>query len=958
MVCPFLLRGYPNSEAGRTPSFSRKYCLRVLFRNHSILHSSANVQVNVQAEPGGLRGPIIMPDLQLVRTTWDFLRALHPLFHSAESLPTVEDAGGGCYGSLSADDVDSLKNEITMLRNDFKLNIIKQQLVDINQLAESSRLGELQLELRSLLEELEDLIDPRICNIEEFEPKVDAESLSCFSKLVALRKLLRKHDSPELKDHTYLEDGSDSKDSSDTSILTEANITSLDTESSRDKRYSHTSVARVAASYIRFPRDAVKIGSCRRIVSRFGMVLDKLLGDSVGSWTMETQTLDCTPQDVEVIKYAHSFASTCKSLFDQMMICAECGTPHRAKLHLSGFRRDQLEMSIGTCQETGWISTMFTRSFEKPSLDFMNLSYIYSHSSSPPTGTRMLHIAFNSLRMWEHPPDNKAWSDTTSHFGRDKYKALDKFLIHEHRLNLKHRKLAGVLLASSLFQLSDSPWIERQFAADSVLVPLPDTKQLHQWCPQVVCTLAPKENPGLQSDDIAAFGVLILELEADRKAPWTKEDNDWISGAKSNYVRLARILKDWEGDVSDEYRGVAKACLEFDSLVENFDHPDIMLDQKGLAVIYKCILEPLFCHLIRSFGNLSSLFEGMLGPWRSLAAPMRLSPSNTAKRVLFDDDESLSKPDDRVTAAGFLKNLQKFFDKIRVLHKTTSLAKPSGHEKIRIAVLDSGVDDTDPTIRPAMKFGRINASKSKSFVGRPNEWQDTHGHGTHVARLLLETAPAAEIYVGKICTGKMINDEFMPGIAKAIDWAVKECDAHIISMSFGFEDEDELIDEAVENAVEAGKLVFAAASNNGGISGRARPARHEDVICIHASDGKGNKGGMNPTPMSNKDNFATLGVAVPSKWKGTEVWKSGTSFATPIAAGFAANVLEFANHKCVNLRPGKQKLLRKKRGMQAIFRKMAEERDGYDFIHPVRLWQDKMTEQEVARVIEDIVRGL
>jgi hypothetical protein len=180
-------------------------------------------------------------------------------------------------------------------------------------------------------------------------------------------------------------------------------------------------------------------------------------------------------------------------------------------------------------------------------------------------------------------------------------------------------------------------------------------------------------------------------------------------------------------------------------------------------------------------------------------------------------------------------------------------------------------------------------------------------------------------------------------------------------MSFGFEEENDAIDTAVDIAIEAGKLIFAAASNNGGLSGRARPARYDGVICIHASDGKGNKGGMNPTPMANRDNFATLGVAVPSRWKGENVWKTGTSFATPIAAGIAANVLEFANNRCIGLKPRKRKLLHQKRGMQAIFRRMAEERDGYDFIHPVRLckdWQDPKAEREVAKVIEDILQDL
>lgn len=174
-----------------------------------------------------------------------------------------------------------------------------------------------------------------------------------------MRKLLRKHDSPELKDAPYFKDNSDSKDSPGTSALTETNITSLDTESRWRKRYLHTSVAQ-AASYIRFPQEADKIGLCRRIVSRFGIVLDKLLGDSVGL-TMEAQTLDYTPQDVAAIQYAYDFGSTCTSLFGQMMNSVKCGTLHQAKLHLSGFKRDQLRMNIGTCQETRWISALFTR---------------------------------------------------------------------------------------------------------------------------------------------------------------------------------------------------------------------------------------------------------------------------------------------------------------------------------------------------------------------------------------------------------------------------------------------------------------------------------------------------------------------------------------------------------------------------------------------------------------------
>jgi hypothetical protein len=115
----------------------------------------------------------------------------------------------------------------------------------------------------------------------------------------------------------------------------------------------------------------------------------------------------------------------------------------------------------------------------------------------------------------------------------------------------------------------------------------------------------------------------------------------------------------------------------------------------------------------------------------------------------------------------FIADLKPFFDTIRNLHITSTIGLTQLHskEKVRIVVLDSGVDLNDSKIKFAIKFGRIN-DRSRSFVGRPEDLQDTHGHGTHIAKLLLETAPCAEIFIGKICTGKMINDEFMPGIAE------------------------------------------------------------------------------------------------------------------------------------------------------------------------------------------------
>ena len=82
-------------------------------------------------------------------------------------------------------------------------------------------------------------------------------------------------------------------------------------------------------------------------------------------------------------------------------------------------------------------------------------------------------------------------------------------------------------------------------------------------------------------------------------------------------------------------------------------------------------------------------------------------------------------------------------------------------EKIRIAVLNTGIDLTDPMIKPAMPY----IIDKRSWVGSPESYMDRYGHGTHVTRLLLHMAPAAEIYVAKISDDKGVRPKDMSRIA-------------------------------------------------------------------------------------------------------------------------------------------------------------------------------------------------
>jgi hypothetical protein len=127
-------------------------------------------------------------------------------------------------------------------------------------------------------------------------------------------------------------------------------------------------------------------------------------------------------------------------------------------------------------------------------------------------------------------------------------------------------------------------------------------------------------------------------------------------------------------------------------------------------------------------------------------------------------------------------------------------------------------------------------------------------------------------------------------------------------MSFGLSIPNDKIDKAISYAYSAGRILFAAASNEGGNGSRAYPANQRKVICVNSTDGLGNSSELNPSPAANEDNFSTLGVDIVMSWEGATILKSRTSYAAPIAAGIAALFLDYARYK-LEMKPEQWKWL-------------------------------------------------
>lgn len=300
------------------------------------------------------------------------------------------------------------------------------------------------------------------------------------------------------------------------------------------------------------------------------------------------------------------------------------------------------------------------------------------------------------------------------------------------------------------------------------------------------------------------------------------------------------------------------------------------------------------------------------------------------------------------------------------------------HRRVKIAILDTGID----LLHPQIKEYRDHIKECKSFFEDSKGDTDSCGHGTHIAGLLLDVASNAELYVAKVfitgneptgsaekiakvCTRllRILCDSDSPAM-QAITWAVEECNVDIISMSFGFPQRDKAVHEAILKAYCAGKLLFAAASNNGANESVSIsfPARLSGlVICVNSTDGHGSPSSFNPPHKDDQSNLSILGESVKSKWpvhlgKG-EKRSSGTSISTPIVAGVAALIIEFARQGPVTVDLEK---LTSHDGMLLILKSMAERKDGYNYVRPWHLltWQGERTRAEMKVLITNTLKQL
>lgn len=201
--------------------------------------------------------------------------------------------------------------------------------------------------------------------------------------------------------------------------------------------------------------------------------------------------------------------------------------------------------------------------------------------------------------------------------------------------------------------------------------------------------------------------------------------------------------------------------------------------------------------------------------------------------------------------------------------------------------------DTGARLTHSEYSNRIQAGYD--FVNNDSDPTDCNGHGTHVAGIIGGTTygVSKNVFLHPVrvlgCTGRGTTDNVIRGI----DWIRANFQSPAVAnMSLG-QGASQAIDDAVNNAINAGVFFVAAAGNENQDACNISPARVNDVITVAASNSNDSKRASSNTG-SCVDIFAP-GGDIKSSWSSSNTSSktiSGTSMAAPHVAGVIAQYLQ------------------------------------------------------------------
>jgi major intracellular serine protease len=209
---------------------------------------------------------------------------------------------------------------------------------------------------------------------------------------------------------------------------------------------------------------------------------------------------------------------------------------------------------------------------------------------------------------------------------------------------------------------------------------------------------------------------------------------------------------------------------------------------------------------------------------------------------------------------------------------------------IVIAILDTGISKNHPFLKDSILDG-------KDFTGK-GDYEDGEGHGSHVAGIIKQVAPNADLLIGKVLDdeGGASYESVIAGINWATNYVGKNGErTRIINMSLGGSTNSIRLEKAILNAVSKGILVVVASGNEGNHTDEkyelGYPALYNECITVGAVDENNRMAGFSNEHLQL--DVVALGVDVQSTYKnGGYAILSGTSMATPFISSALALIIK------------------------------------------------------------------